>query len=116
MTGYLIADITVTSPRGMEEYGELAYPTLVAAGGKMLAVSSRPEIIEGDWQPGIVVLIEFPTVEELKKWLDSPEYQPARDVRHRSAYTCRVTTTTRDKNGKEAVGHFWNTRLFVPLG
>ena len=27
-------------------------------------------------------------------------------------FTCRVTTT-RDKDGKAAVGHFWNTRMFV---
>jgi len=87
VTAYLIADITVTDPHGMEEYGKLAYPTLVAAGGKMLAVSSRPEVIEGEWQPGIVVLIEFPTVKDIKEWLDSPEYQPAGEVRHRSAKT-----------------------------
>ena len=30
-------------------------------------------------------------------------------------FTCRVTTT-RDKDGRVAVGHFWNTRMFVRQG
>lgn len=30
----------------------------------------------------------------------------------RAVFTCRVTTT-RDKDGNQAISHFWNTRLFV---
>ena len=32
-----------------------------------------------------------------------------------AVFTCRVTTT-RDKDGKDAIDHFWNTRLFVRQG
>ena len=30
-----------------------------------------------------------------------------------AVFTCRVTTT-RDKDGNAAVGHFWNTRMYLP--
>jgi uncharacterized protein (DUF1330 family) len=54
------------------EYGKLAYPTLVATGGKMLAASSQSEVIEGEWQPGVLVIIEFATAEKARQWINSP--------------------------------------------
>lgn len=70
---------------GMVEYGKLVYPTLIAAGGKILAASSQAEVLEGDWQPGVIVLIEFATAESARLWLNSPAYQPTRQVRFQSA-------------------------------
>lgn len=31
----------------------------------------------------------------------------------RAIFACRVTTNTRDKDGKQAINYYWNTRLFV---
>ena len=85
MPGYIIANVDWIHPEAMEAYGELAYPTLVAAGGKILAASEQPEIIEGNWGQGIVVLIEFPSATDARRLLDSAVYQPARQVRQNSA-------------------------------
>jgi len=87
MSAYIIADITILDTDGLEQYGNLSYPTLVAAGGKILASTNQAEILEGNWQPGLVVIIEFATAEKARQWLNSPEYQPARQVRFRSAKT-----------------------------
>ncbi len=57
------------------------------AGGQMLAVSSAPQVLEGERQPGVVVLIEFATAEQRRHWLASPGYQLARKVRHQAART-----------------------------
>jgi uncharacterized protein (DUF1330 family) len=84
---YIVADVEWNDPVKIEEYSRLAYPTLVAAGGKMLAATDQAEVIEGRWEPGILVLIEFPTAEDARKWLDSPEYQPARQIRWQFAKT-----------------------------
>jgi uncharacterized protein (DUF1330 family) len=84
---YIVADVKWSDPVKIEEYSRLAYPTLVAVGGKILAATDQPEIIEGEWRPGILVLVEFPTTEDARKWLDSPEYRPAREIRHQSAKT-----------------------------
>jgi len=51
----------------------------------MLAASSQSEVLEGDWQPGVLVIIEFATAEKARQWINSPEYQPARQVRFHSA-------------------------------
>ena len=85
MPAYILANINVIDPTGIEEYGKLAFPTLVAAGGKILAASSQAEVLEGDCQPGVIVVVEFTTAEKARQWLNSPAYQPARQVRYRSA-------------------------------
>ena len=85
MPAYIVADIAWSDPDKIQEYSRLAYPTLVAAGGKMLAATSEPAILEGSWHPGILVLIEFPSAEAAQKWLDSPEYQPAKELRYEHA-------------------------------
>lgn len=87
MPAYIVADVEWIDPAKIEEYSQVAYPTLVAAGGKMLAATDQAEVIEGEWGPGILVIIEFPTAEDARRWLDSPEYRPAREVRHQAART-----------------------------
>ena len=87
MPAYIIADVEWVDPNRIGEYSRVAYPTLVAAGGLMLAATSQVEVIEGEWRPGLLVIIQFPTAEDARKWLDSPEYLPARQIRHQSAKT-----------------------------
>ena len=41
----------------------------------------------------------------------SADQSEVRFYRNCAVFTCRVTTTP-DKDGKAAVGHFWNTRIF----
>ena len=36
---------------------------------------------EGDWEPGRVVVIEFPSMEALKSWWNSERYQAAAEIR-----------------------------------
>ena len=43
------------------------------------------EVVDGDWEPGRVVVIEFDNVEQAKAWLTSPEYTEIKDIRMRSA-------------------------------
>ncbi len=87
MPAYIIADVSWTEPDAARKYGELAYPTLVAAGGKILAATSQAEALEGDWRPNLLVLIEFPSAGAARRWLDSAEYRPAREVRCQAAST-----------------------------
>ncbi|MFD0853482.1 ester cyclase, partial [Actinomadura adrarensis] len=44
-------------------------------------LAAEPEVAEGERPSGQrVVVIEFPDMERLKVWYDSPEYTPARDI------------------------------------
>ena len=90
MPAYVVVDITVTDPVGYEEYKKLAPPTVAAYGGKYVARGGRTEVLEGNWTPNRLVILEFETVEHARRWLNSPEYSSARQLRHKSAATNMV--------------------------
>jgi uncharacterized protein (DUF1330 family) len=85
MSAYVIVDVEVTDPAGYEEYKKLAPPAVALYGGKYIARGGKNETLEGDWQPNRLVILVFPSVEQAKAWLNSPEYAPARAMRHKFA-------------------------------
>ena len=40
---------------------------------------------EGGWEPERLVVLEFPSLEQARKWYASPEYAPARALRLKAA-------------------------------
>jgi uncharacterized protein (DUF1330 family) len=90
MTAYVIVDIEVTDPAGYEGYKKLAPAAVKLFGGKYLARGGPNETLEGDWRANRLVILEFPTVAQAKTWLNSPEYAPARALRHKYARTNMV--------------------------
>ena len=85
MSVYVILDIDVKDPEGYEKYKKQGAPTIALYGGKPLARGGQAEKLEGDWQPKRVVMLEFDSAEDAKKWWDSPEYKQAKKLRHASA-------------------------------
>lgn len=85
MSAYVIVDIDITDPAGYEEYKRVAAPTVAAYGGKYIARGGRNEVLEGDWIPRRLVILEFPTSTRAKEWLRSPEYSAIKHVRHQCA-------------------------------
>ncbi|MBL8100708.1 MAG: DUF1330 domain-containing protein [Anaerolineales bacterium] len=85
MTAYIIVDIEVTDPVGYEDYKRLASPTLAIYGGKYIARGGNTEVLEGEWIPNRLVILEFENSERAKAWLNSPEYAEARALRHKYA-------------------------------
>jgi uncharacterized protein (DUF1330 family) len=90
MTAYVIMDIEVTDPEGYKEYVKLAPPVAILYGGKHLTRGGANETLEGDWQAKRLVILEFPSVEQAKAWLNSPEYAPARALRNKYTRTNMV--------------------------
>lgn len=81
MPAYLIADIkNVKDEKLFGEYGKVAGPTVGAFGGKLLA-NGAGTVLEGDWQPSRLVVIEFESAEKLRAWYNSPEYQEVLPMR-----------------------------------
>lgn len=85
MPAYLIADIQITEPVGYEEYRRGVAPTIAKYGGRFIARGGSTQVLEGQWNPNRVVVLEFPSIERLKEWYDSPEYRPLRDLRQRTS-------------------------------
>ena len=85
MTAYVIVDIHVTDPLRYEDYKSLAAPTVKLYGGKYIARGGKTETLEGDWSPTRLVILQFDSSEQAKKWLNSEEYREARALRHQTA-------------------------------
>ena len=67
MSAYVIADISVNDLERYEDYKKLAPPAIAAYGGKYVARGGKAEKLEGDWEPGRVVILEFESVEKAKQ-------------------------------------------------
>ena len=83
MTAFVIFDIEVTDPENYEGYKQLAAPIVAQYGGKYIVRGGRMEILEGDWSPKRVVVLQFESVERAKEWINSQEYSEARALRHK---------------------------------
>ena len=91
MVAYVIAHVEVTDSIGYEEYSQKVSATIDAYGGRSIVRGGATEVLEGD-APGRWVLLEFPSMDRLKAWWDSPEYLPLRAVRARTAKSLLVAT------------------------
>ena len=87
MPAYFIVDVDVTDSAGFEEYRKLVPATVEKYGGRFLVRGGQVEKLEGEWQPKRVVVLEFPSVEQAKRWYDSPEYRDPKALRFRTAKT-----------------------------
>jgi uncharacterized protein (DUF1330 family) len=90
MTAYVIVDIEVTDAEGYKEYVRLAPPTVKFFGGRYIARGGQTETLEGDWHAKRLVILEFESIAKARQWLNSPEYAPARALRHKYAKTNMV--------------------------
>ena len=91
MAAYLIVDIQVTDSAVFDEYKRRVPATIAAHGGRYLTLGGPTEVLEGSWRPRQTVILEFPSMANLKRWWDSPEYQELCDIRKRSADSNIVT-------------------------
>lgn len=85
MAAYVINDMEITDPALFDEYRRLSPATVAQYGGRFLARGGRTETIEGHWSPKRLVILEFPSVEQARAWVDSVEYAPARALRQRAS-------------------------------
>jgi uncharacterized protein (DUF1330 family) len=81
VAAYVIAHVDVRDPVRYEDYRKMVGPTLTAYGGRFVARGGNVTILEGDWQPKRLVIVEFPSVERAQAWWNSPEYAPAKALR-----------------------------------
>ncbi len=87
MPAYVIAQVEVTDPEKFAKYGAQVPATIAQYGGRYLVRGGETQAIEGDWAPPRVVVLEFPSMDQLKKWYDSDEYKPLIALRQQSAKT-----------------------------
>jgi uncharacterized protein (DUF1330 family) len=81
MAAYVIADIDVTDPVVYEDYKKASPAPVAAHGGKFIVRGGAAEVLEGEWKPNRIVVLEFENIEQARKWYDSPEYEKPKALR-----------------------------------
>jgi uncharacterized protein (DUF1330 family) len=87
MKAYIIVDVKVTDPARYEEYKKLTPGSLVPYEGKFVVRGGPTETLEGDWDPGRIVVLEFSSREKAKSWWESDGYAPAKAIRQAASIT-----------------------------
>ena len=85
MPAYVIADVNVTDPGLYEDYKKLVPATVEKYGGRFAVRGGAVDSKEGGWKPSRLVVLEFPSMAQARKWYDSPEYAPALALRLKAA-------------------------------
>jgi uncharacterized protein (DUF1330 family) len=73
--------VAVRNPEGLAEYRRRAASTLEPYGGRFFLRGADVDVLEGNWEPGHVSVLEFPSADHARRWYRSPEYQELVAVR-----------------------------------
>ncbi|HEV7132770.1 MAG TPA: DUF1330 domain-containing protein [Gaiellaceae bacterium] len=85
MPAYLIVETDITDPEQYEQYKAASPAAIAAAGGRFVVRGGELAVLEGEWQPKRLVVVEFDDLEAAKRFYESPEYQAAIKLREGAA-------------------------------
>jgi len=85
MAGYVIVDIKIEDPETYEKYKASVKPSIDKYGGKFVVRGGATETLEGTWSPERLVILEFESAAQAKKWWASEEYAGPKAMRQSSA-------------------------------
>jgi uncharacterized protein (DUF1330 family) len=81
MAAYVILDVEVTDPALYEEYKKVSGEALRPFGGRFVVRGGAAEILEGDWKPHRLVVLEFPSADRAREWWNSETYREPKALR-----------------------------------
>ena len=82
MKAYLVLDLSVKDFGGFKKYIAEIPAFIAKHSGKYIVQGVQPTIIEGDWKPERMVIIEFPERENANAFLSDPEIKHLFKIRH----------------------------------
>jgi uncharacterized protein (DUF1330 family) len=85
MPAYYIGEHIVSDFSLFDGYLAKVVPMIERFGGRYPTKAASHEILEGDWKPNRVVIIEFPDIASINNWYGAPEYQPLIALRRSAA-------------------------------
>lgn len=85
MPGYVVVQVKVEDPTKYEEYRKQVFNTVERYGGRFLVRGGDTTTLEGDWDPGRFVIVEFDSPERAKQWYFSDEYSGPKKLRQAAA-------------------------------
>jgi uncharacterized protein (DUF1330 family) len=89
MKAYVIFDVEIQDPIRYQEFRDLIWRAVEAAGGKYLARDGALKVYEGEWTPRDIVLLEFPSVAAWETFYYGPTYQGLKTI-HDTCSSTRI--------------------------
>lgn len=89
MAAYAILDVDVFDIEDFLRYQKAVAPLLAAAGARYLARGGEFRVYEGDYQPGRLILVEFPSLEAMDIFYESEGYQSLK-IQREACSSCRI--------------------------
>jgi uncharacterized protein (DUF1330 family) len=86
MPAYVIVETDITDPERYEQYKAASPAAIAAGGGRFLVRGGELVVLEGDWQPTRLVVLEFEDLAAAKRWYESEVYQEAKKLRESAAH------------------------------
>ena len=90
MPAYFIVDLDIHDGAGFSAYVAAVGPVLEQFGAKYLVAGPRGdaiEVLEGNWTPKKITLIEFPSKARALEFFRSSEFREIAGLRHNAART-----------------------------
>jgi len=78
---YLLAEVQVTDPEAYKPYIPAAAQIVAKYNGQYLARGGKAESLEGAEPAGRVAIVQFPSMAELQRFYNSPEYREVAPIR-----------------------------------
>jgi uncharacterized protein (DUF1330 family) len=85
MPAYVIVETDIHDPEQYARYQQATPAALEACGGRFVARGGELAVLEGDWQPKRLVVLEFEDLDAAKRFYESPIYQEAKQLREGAA-------------------------------
>lgn len=81
MAAFVISEVEALDAELFEKYRTLAAESIAKYRGRYLVRGAEPEVAEGQPSSRRVVVVEFESMEMLKRWYSSAEYAEALKIR-----------------------------------
>jgi uncharacterized protein (DUF1330 family) len=81
MPAYVIVETDITDPVQYEQYKAASPDAVGAGGGRFVVRGGELAVLEGDWHPSRLVVLEFEDLDAAKRWYASDEYREVMKLR-----------------------------------
>jgi uncharacterized protein (DUF1330 family) len=85
MPAYVIVETDITDAERYERYRAASPGAVAAAGGRFVVRGGELAVLEGDWRPSRLVVLEFADLDAARRWYESERYQAAKQLREGAA-------------------------------
>ena len=74
MTVYVIVQLKMTDRAAYDRYQARFFDVFRKFNGRLLSADEAPQVLEGSWDRGKLVLMSFPDEAAFRAWSESPDY------------------------------------------